>query len=153
VVGQPSPTGIPWPNFPHCPPPHHQQIVAQPGDAAHDLRSIADQAGAAHRRGQPAILDQEGLLDLEVEIALGDVDRPAADHRDIEALGNHGDDVLRPILPGCQAGDAHARMRHMAVILAPAIAAGGDSEDARREPVIEIADQPPLLIQDRLARG
>ena len=77
---------------------HHAQVIANARDVAHDLGAVADQAGATYRLTQPATFDEIGFFDLEVEVALGDIDGAAADARDIEASFDSGDDLVGVVL-------------------------------------------------------
>src|SRR6478672_4446124 len=71
------------------------EIVADHGDALEIGRSVADQHGALERRAELAVLDLEGLGDVEHVLARGDVDLAAAEVDAVHAVLHRRDDLGR----------------------------------------------------------
>src|SRR5690606_32002133 len=74
------------------------EVVADHLDLGQGRGAVADQGGAAHRRGDLAVLDQIGLGALEDEFAVGDVHLAAAEVGGVEAALGRGDHVRLRIL-------------------------------------------------------
>ena len=113
-LGWPTPTGTPWPRLAagaHAGVERH--VVADHRDAGERVRPRADQGGALHRHGDPAVLDQVGLGAGEDELARGDVDLAAAEGLGEEAALDRALDFLRVACrrPACRCWSCAASAR------------------------------------------
>ena len=99
IVGRPTPTGTDWPSLPQVP---------MPSSSARSLPTRLTRVSASgplpirrralHRRGELPVLDQVGLARREHEVAVGDVDLPAAEVHGVEPVADRADDVVRVVL-------------------------------------------------------
>ena len=120
-------------------------------DTAHPRQrvgAIADEGGALDRLRDLTVLDQVGLAGREDELAVGDVDLPAAEVDGVETAGDGADDVGGIVLPGQHEGIGHARHGRMRVRLAPAVAGGGHAHEPGIEAVLHVAAKDAVLDQD-----
>src|SRR6185437_15137257 len=95
------------------------QIIANHGYVLERLRSVADQRGVAHRRGDFAVFDQVSLRGREDELAVGDVDLPATEVHGVQTALDAAQNILRIVFAGQHVGVGHAWHRDCLIALAP----------------------------------
>src|SRR5690606_21981270 len=123
------------------------QVVADHGDAVHHLRTIANQRGAFHRRGDLAVLDEIGLTGGKHELAAGDIHLTAAQIGAVDPLLHRPDDLLRIALPGQHVGIGHARHGQMGIGLAAAVTGRRHAHQARVQLVLDVTLENAVLDQ------
>ena len=116
-------------------------------DAVEVGRAVADQHRALERRAELAAVDLVGLRHLEHVLARGDVDLAAAEAHRVDAVLHRGDDLLRVAVAGQHVGVGHARHRHVAVALPPAVAGRLHAHEAGVLPVLHVAGEDAVLDQ------
>ena len=95
-VGWPTPTGTHWPFLPQLPMPGSSAMSLPMARICLQRRgAVADQRRALDRRADLAVLHPVGLGAGEDELAVGDVDLPAAEADGVDAVLQLGEDVGR----------------------------------------------------------
>ncbi len=121
-VGQPSPTGTPWPSLPHVPGRPMAKSPAIMSMSRSTCGSVADQVALAQRHRDLAVLDEIGLEHAEHEVAGGRVDLAAAELGDVHAVVGGADDLLIVVGTTHHVGVRHPHHRQVAVALPPPVA-------------------------------
>src|SRR3954466_2092100 len=129
----------------------HARIVrgvgADGGDVFERLWADADEHRALHGFGDLALLDQVRLADLEDEVAVGDVDLPAAELPAVDAAIDLADDLLGRLVSGREIRVGHARQRRVAEALAAPRAGAALPGELRVQVIVEIALEHAVLDQ------
>ncbi|EAR49629.1 hypothetical protein OG2516_15109 [Oceanicola granulosus HTCC2516] len=128
------------------------EVVADAADLLQRRRAVADQSRALHRRAHLAVLHAVGLGAGKHELAVGDVDLPAAEADGVEPVLHAGEQVGRGGVAGEHVGVGHPRHRDVGVALAPPVARRLDAHQPGALAVLHVADEHAVLDQ-RGGRG